>query len=586
MTKHSLILLFLVLWTFFAKGQNNAAQLLLQSPDGKNVKLIWFFKSWQKDITGFDIKRRAGTDNWEKLNDQPIVPGISAQKDLTIVTGDKSEAGRLSAKLAQLIQSNKLHEIAPADYMNKMASDTNAIKALAFMIAMDYDVALINGFAFEDNTKKQRSKLEYGLFNTANGTQLASTMWNYGDMPDLNVVSDIKIKKTARKNKLEIIWKADPTKMQTAYIAGFDLYRNDQKLNSGPVMAIKDQSQSLFSYFDSLTGSDPKATYTIKAVSIFGIEGQGQKTTFESANYPDAMHNAAIDTIITPANTNEITVQWSFPKDQDKYIKGFVVEKDNMPLGFKRVSDLLPANNRSFTDRSATKLAAYIRIRVSAIYNTDDTVSGNEKLFYYLPAIKPARPKNLIAKTEVTTGKKCVVKLQWDAKDVADSITDFYQLYASDPLTGKFLLEAGIPPIRENRYTYPLDYNSSSKYRFCISAIGKTMTESELSDTAFVVSPTLELPIPGAPIATQDSNMVLISWSYPDIADLKSFRVFQNNNMVVSEFEYGKNFRQFKTPALKWNTSYNFSIQAVTESGVVSEVSVPATVIVMKKHNP
>jgi hypothetical protein len=167
-----------------------------------------------------------------------------------------------------------------------------------------------------------------------------------------------------------------------------------------------------------------------------------------------------------------------------------------------------------------------------------------------------------------------------------DTLTDYYRLYLSDPLTGKFLLDAGIPPIRNNRYTYALDYNAAAKYKFCVAAIGKTMIESDLSDTAFVTSPTLELPIPGMPIATQDSNTVLISWNYPDIADLKSFRVFQNNNMVVSEFEYGKNFKQFKTPPLKWNANYNFSIQAVTESGVVSEVSVPATVIIMKRHNP
>ena len=220
-------------------------------------------------------------------------------------------------------------------------------------------------------------------------------------------------------------------------------------------------------------------------------------------------------------------------------------------------------------------------MRVNVVYHSGDTVYGNEKLFYYAPAIAPPKPLHLTAKTEVTPDKKCIVHLAWDA--ATDSVTDFFQLYSSDPLSHKFFLEGSIPPIKTNHYDYKLDYQLSSGYKFCVSAMGKTLTESALSDTAFVISPSMELPIPVIASVKQDSNHVIIKWNYPDVFDIKSFRVFQNNNMVVSEFEYGKNFHEFKTPALKWNTNYNFTIQAVSESGVISLVSTPAAITVYKK---
>jgi hypothetical protein len=73
----------------------------------------------------------------------------------------------------------------------------------------------------------------------------------------------------------------------------------------------------------------------------------------------------------------------------------------------------------------------------------------------------------------------------------------------------------------------------------------------------------------------QDSSTVVLSWDYPDVLDLKGFRIYQNKNLVAGEFELVKDKRIFKTPALKWNTNYAFSVQAVSESGVLSEQSIP-----------
>src|SRR5271170_4278005 len=80
-------------------AQRDNVNLLVQSPDGKTVKLVWFFKSWNKDVTGFDIKRKEGLQNWVKLNSRPIIPEISNKRSLLMVETDNIEESRIRAKL-------------------------------------------------------------------------------------------------------------------------------------------------------------------------------------------------------------------------------------------------------------------------------------------------------------------------------------------------------------------------------------------------------------------------------------------------------------------------------------------------------
>ena len=49
-------------------AQNENVSLLVQSPDGKTVKLIWVLKNWSSEITGFDIKRKEGLEDLQFIN--------------------------------------------------------------------------------------------------------------------------------------------------------------------------------------------------------------------------------------------------------------------------------------------------------------------------------------------------------------------------------------------------------------------------------------------------------------------------------------------------------------------------------------
>ena len=92
------VLLLFVFCAGRSYGQNEQVKLRAQSPDGKTVKIEWIFNSWNKAITGFDLKRKDGLQDWVKLNPEPILPCISAKKKLSIVDADKGETARRRPK--------------------------------------------------------------------------------------------------------------------------------------------------------------------------------------------------------------------------------------------------------------------------------------------------------------------------------------------------------------------------------------------------------------------------------------------------------------------------------------------------------
>ncbi len=570
----SILLLLLVCTT---SAQEPTASLLLQSPDGKTVKLLWVLKAWDKSLDGFDLKKRSGRGDWQKLNKAPILPEISLQKDFTIVDTDPVAAGDLKAVLVQKIGAGEMKEISHTAYIEKLRTDPDAIKAVAMMTALNYQLALINGFAFVDrNTSAGR--WEYGLFPTGSNKALATASWQFGERPDLDLITDITARKTSVKNKIQLVWTVDSVKAKAAHLSGFNIYREARKLNQAPVMSLNSVGLYEFSWFDSLEVLQ-KTQYNISTVSIFGIESALRPFTYDPAMHAqDYQAPELIEPLSeVQGTTAKVRLSWTLPKSLNQQLKGFRMYRADLPAEPRTISELLPPNARSFDDKTPAVIPSYVRYQLQAIYQDGTIMQSGERLFYYAPALKPSKPQGLKA-TWTKKADKLVVDLSWNAPAADDSLTDYYQLYASDAISGKLYLQADRGRIEGNTISYTINYGKGQRYDFAVSAIGKNLVESELSDTASVRVPSQQLPYPRIENVAVDSNRVKLFWDYPEIADLKGFRVFQNGNMVASEFELNKAVRQFSTPSLKWNTTYGFTIQAVTETGVESPISVTRSV--------
>ena len=565
-------------------AQNENVNLLVQSPDGKTVKLVWFIKNMDNSITGFDIKRKEGLGDWVKLNAEAVLPEISTKKNLAVVESDKSEASRIKARLFQLIGEHKLMEIDHNEYLRKSMNDDKDIKEITRVMALDYDIALINGFAYVDHTVTSKTEYQYGLFIQGTNKLLAKVLWNYGEIPDLNMISEITSKATTKAKGIQIIWNADVDKMKSADVAGFNIYRQGIRLNTIPIVSSNNNDPSEFQWYDKSANAANISQYSISAQSIFGIEGIIKSYIYNPADHTSE-YIAPVAQEITSLGyyfKEGIGVKWSFPSAYEKYLKGFYVEKNNLPNGYKRVSSLLPPSARNFADKSLSPVSTYIGIRVIAVYNDKTEAVGSPQVYIYFPAIAPPAPQDLKIKS-MRQDKKISIKLSWDPAMNGDSITTYYKVFSKDLSANSFnAIEEKIPAKKSN-YTFDIEHGSASLYSFFIVAYSKNSTESITSDTVSVQVPSIELPQPVIKNGFPNANRVVIQWQYPDIPDLKGFRIYQDKNILAGEQDLLKDKREFTTAELERGKTYEFTIVAVSDNNIESQQSLPVQVTIPKK---
>ena len=557
-------------------SQNDNASLILQSPHGHAVKIMWFFKSWDERFRGFDIKRREGlSQDWVCLNKNVIWPSFLAKHDFRNVGLDKSEAERIRSLAVKYIADHKLPPLDSQQFASKMINDEKFLPLFSKMIADDYDLALISGFAFVDQSNLRKINYEYGLFDHESGNMLAHALWNYGEVPDLNVVSDVTSRSFANKRGILIWWNAEPSRISSGYVHGFNIYRDGIRLNQEPISPTRTEDEG-FEWYDSTANSAQPNQYAIASESMLDIEGIIKAYTYLPSEHPSNYQKARVDNVASLGLyfKEGVRVIWDFPIDYEKYILGFYLEKENIPGGYKRVSPLLPPSFRDYTDRSKSSVSSYIRFRVITVYKDRLSVPGPDRVYSYFPLREPPAPLDL-SWSGVVKNKSYLLTIKWNLPMSGDSITDYYRLFRYNNVDGRFDRVADAGKIKTNYYNYLCSEEQAGENRFCLSAVGKNGAESKMSDTLTVLIPTADPPKPaGLMVAPADKNLV-IQWQYGELFDLKGFRLFVNNKLVAGEDSLTKNTRECPL-VLPHGHKYEFKIQAVTTSDVTSELSEPA----------
>ncbi len=556
-------------------AQNGQIKLLLQSPDGKNVKLLWLLKGSGMNITGYDVKRKEGLQDWVKLNTEPIVPGVSMKRNFVALGANKNEENILKARLYKLLASHKLKET-DAQYLQKLSSDEKTLQELTKTIAADHELALMHGLAYLDHTISKRTDYQFGIFVQGTNTLLAKAAWNYGEIPDLNTIREITSKATTGRPGVEVTWNADISKMKAGNVAGFNIYRQGIRLNTTPIATSNPDDTSEFSWTDKSANSSSPIQYSISAESIFGIEGIIRSYTYNPEDHPGQYKKAEVSEVNSMGYyfKDGINIKWNFPKEYERFIKGFYVEKDNMPNGYTRVSSLLEPATRAFADKTPSPTSAYLRFRIVTAYADRTMEPGVERIYSYFPIADPPPPFNLKAEIPATN-KKVVLSLSWAPKMAGDSATDHYRVYINEPGTDRFSALNEDRSVTTCKYAYRVPDGVARLYKFYVTAMNKSGGESIPSDTISILAPSTELPTPVITRATADSNKAFIQWQYPEVQDLKGFILYQNNKATASDLK--KNVRQHivTKPDAGTNT---YSIRAISESGVLSEYSSPATI--------
>ncbi len=560
-----------------------------------HVKLLWVPKNWPSGLSAFQVKRRPILNNqkgaWTNVNATPVFPEMSRAKDLGNVDSDPARQNRLRNKLEGFLSSGKAKEISRQSYLQKLSSDKDAVKGLYIPIALDYDFALLNGFALVDRNPPSSQAFEYGLFliigNSEQGQPVGTFDWNYGDGPDLDMAVDLKIYPVGGSSELEARWTFDYNIYKNKNINGFNIYRQQgngafAKLNEAPLWATTTSTASQLSFFDDTAQPFTVYTYAVAPQSLFGTEGPRTEAVFNPADQPVGVLPPALQ--VSPQNTDsqpEILFEWDFDSQKQSFIRGFVLQRRmNIEDAYENVSPDLPPSARSFSDTPPTE-GEYYLYQLKVLDDFDLNLSSNELLLFYQPMIPPPVPTGLTGVYE-KSGNQQIIHLRWDAN--TGTATAGYQIYSNFPPDEDLLMEGNIPLITTNNYRYEITGSKSELYRFAISAVSESGAESSLSNIAEVTTASAKLPNTNIWPFSVNGNQITLNWEYDAPPDLAGFRVFQDDVLVADENVLDKNQREWTSPPLEYNATYNFVLQAVTVNGVESRKSIARTITTGKEQ--
>lgn len=586
---------FLIVLLMFLCCNTVAAQrpiwLSGESADGKTLKLLWFLKTWETGLTGFDIKRRIGNGGWEKLSPTAIFPEISLKKSLQNVEPNEAQQSRLKAKLQNYIAQKHIWEIPASLMLKQLYAGKEMLQAITMTVAYDYDLALITGFGRVDRTAVAGSSYEYGLFfiknDVAEDNAAATFTWKSGTAAMLDPKISITSQPVAKTKRVQLTWKLDTMQLKNTKIVGYNIYKRIgaswKKLTTSPV-ASSGNDKSLFTYFDNTSLSNQNVQYGLSAQSLFGNEGQKTVYTYNAAENPVNHQLPVLAEVASSADNfaNGFNINWTFPKELEKLLKGFTVEKANLPGDFKIVSPLLQPSQRSFTDKSFTPPGGYARLRVNVLYKDDEQLSSNEKMIFYLPAIALAPPSNVTAKW-LKENDRTFIDISWEPRAASDSLLQEYHFYVSNPFDTALYLQSSMPEIKENHLRYEIFNSKTTTYRLKIVPVSRYNTEGGASDLITVNAPATVLTIPGFDSYFVDTaNRVTLRWNY-NTSEVKGFRIFQDEKLIAGDDILKKDTQSYTTAPLKDDEKYVYTLQAVNEGGIESRLSLPLDVLIYKR---
>src|SRR5688500_350553 len=188
MLRRILVLSFMIAFTTSLKAES-ADWLHLQG-DKDTVKLLWEPREWPPEQIGFNVKRRAPGGEWQVLSIRPIVPTLYPE-DMDTRTHDPVLREELKQR-QQYIVKYAPEMVIPLDDQVKQFAERKRLDDRIQGALIDYNQALVYGFAYQDMKVPKGEIYEYALFSALRGGKesaepVAVRSWKWGSVPNLTL---------------------------------------------------------------------------------------------------------------------------------------------------------------------------------------------------------------------------------------------------------------------------------------------------------------------------------------------------------------------------------------------------------------
>jgi len=176
-----------------------------------------------------------------------------------------------------------------------------------------------------------------------------------------------------------------------------------------PLVNLNDKdeqpSKSMY-YIDTLSVNDKMYHYRLYGITSFGEKGEFSKPITAKG----------VEAIVTPArltdyviiNSNEVNLEWDYPKESEGFIQGYEINlADNDKGPYRVVSKIIPPSDRKLNFKENLFPSNYFTI--SVVGKNNQRLTSQSMLVQPVDSIPPAKPIGL----EGVIDSLGVVRLKW-----------------------------------------------------------------------------------------------------------------------------------------------------------------------------
>ena len=159
-------------------------------------------------------------------------------------------------------------------------------------------------------------------------------------------------------------------------------------------------------YIDTLSVNDKMYQYRLYGITSFGEKGEISKPI--TARGVDAVVTAARLVDYNIVNSNEVNLEWEYPKESEVYIQGYEINlADNDKGPYKVVSKIIPPSERKLNFKENLFPSNYFTI--SVVGKNNQRLTSQSMLVQPVDSIPPAKPIGL----EGVIDSLGIVRLKW-----------------------------------------------------------------------------------------------------------------------------------------------------------------------------
>ncbi|MDR2121743.1 MAG: fibronectin type III [Flavobacteriaceae bacterium] len=529
---------------------------------------------WQKsNKNGFVLYKMLIKQN-EKLVDNPERKQISVlkaeplEKWMDFIQKDNYGAIIAQALYGESFEVEQKSKSKVAAIIN-MAEELSQRHSFALFAAdLSFEGALKAGWGYVDKEVKKGEVYAYQVeaYQMSN-VNPGAYMIGLSDYEELPKVSDF----TAIPDDGQVMLSWGIERLKNTYTS-YMIERSEDGKNYTPVSSttiVDVSSNSEKSSKQMFFGNKLEANNKEYYFRIYGINSFGEK-----GPYSDVIKTQGLPSVIvapriinyTVPNSEEVELEWEFPKEEEKNIKGFELYHAEKDLSdYKAVAKEIDRTQRKYRYKG---LASSNYFKVAVLDNQDRKLLSQSALVQPVDSVPPAKPLGLEGKID-SLGH---VVLKWKANSEKDMAG--YRVLRANAENEEFvdLFNRIVPEtIAKDSVSFAI---SNKKVYYRLIAEDLRYNRSEFSEILVIEKP--DRIAPTAPVFKNyetvggKNTLVWINSSSDDIEKHYLKRRLKGEITWTDIGSFTKNETQYTDESTEADKTYEYLIQAKDKSGLWS----------------